>query len=62
MVAAMTDDGRAGNPRPLFSVAGWANYDVMDNGARFVAIVRESVGYEQPLTILLNWRRALGIQ
>ena len=62
MVATMTDDGRPGHPQPLLSAAGWANYDVMDNGARFVAIVRESVGYEQPLTILLNWQRALGIQ
>lgn len=62
MVATTSDDGRPGHPQPLFSAAGWANYDVMDNGARFVAIVRQSVGYEQPLTILLNWQVALGIQ
>jgi Tol biopolymer transport system component len=62
MSAPVTEDGRPGNPVPLFPATSWANFDVMDNGARFVAIVRESVGYEQPLTVLLNWRQMMGTQ
>jgi len=62
MVVPVDADGRSGNPMPLFAAPRWSNFDVMDNGARFVAIVRESVAYEQPLTVLLNWRQVIGTQ
>jgi Tol biopolymer transport system component len=62
MVATVSEDGRPGSPTPLFQANGWANFDVMDNGARFIAIERLSVAYEQPLTVLLNWQRALGVR
>jgi hypothetical protein len=60
MVAAIKADGRPADPVPLFATDRWANYDVMDDGARFLAIVRESVAVEQPLTVLLNWRQVIG--
>ena len=56
MAVTFDADGRPRNPVALFAASGWTTFDVMDNGERFVAIVRESVGYEQPLTILLNWQ------
>ena len=62
MVVTVTEDGRPGSPTALFQADGWANFDVMDNGARFVAIERLSAGYEQPLTVLLDWQRALGVR
>ena len=62
MAATVSEDGHPGSSAALFQANGWANFDVMDNGARFVAIERLSVGYEQPLTVLLNWQRALGVR
>jgi Tol biopolymer transport system component len=36
----------------------WSDFDVAPDG-RFVAIVRESVGAQQPLTVVVNWRSRL---
>jgi serine/threonine protein kinase/Tol biopolymer transport system component len=46
-----------GEARPLFRVAGphgWAGFDVAPDGQRFLAIVRELVGSEQPLTVAVD--------
>jgi eukaryotic-like serine/threonine-protein kinase len=59
MVATVTGDGQPGNPKPLIPAGTWSGFDVMDDGSRFVAIARESVGNEQPLTVLLNWQRVI---
>jgi hypothetical protein len=56
MATTVSADGRPGAPMALFPANTWTNFDVMENGARFVAIVQQSVGYEQPLTVLLNWQ------
>jgi Tol biopolymer transport system component len=60
LVAAIKADGRPADPVPLFATDRWANFEVMDDGARFLAIVRESLAVEQPLTVLLNWRQVIG--
>ena len=51
--------GRPGTPVALFHADRWTDFDVMPDGMRFVAIVQESIASEEPLTILLNWRRML---
>jgi serine/threonine protein kinase len=47
-----------GNARLLLDSARtgvWSDFDVAANG-RFVAIVSESIGAQQPLTVMVNWR------
>jgi serine/threonine protein kinase len=46
-----------GEPRVLFRTPGphrWAGFDVTPDGQRFLAIVPEVVGAEQPLTVAVN--------
>jgi hypothetical protein len=38
----------------------WKHYDVAVDGARFVAIVTDVRGDEQPLTVVLNWTAEAG--
>jgi hypothetical protein len=48
-----------GQPSPLFALAGrriWKDYDVSHDGKRFLAIVTDLLGDEQPLTVVTNWR------
>ena len=48
-----------GQPTPLFALAGrriWKDYDVAPDGKRFLAIVTDLLGDEQPLTVVTNWR------
>jgi hypothetical protein len=48
-----------GQPSPLFALAGrriWKDYDVAPDGKRFLAIVTDLLGDEQPLTVVTNWR------
>jgi serine/threonine protein kinase/Tol biopolymer transport system component len=52
-----------GPPRPLFTVPGrrvWKDYDVSPDGSRFLAIVTDVRGDEQPLTVVLNWTAEAG--
>ncbi len=60
MLVPVDADGRTGAPAPLFDARGWSDFDVMDNGTRFVALIREVVGAEQPLTVLVNWGQVIG--
>jgi hypothetical protein len=51
-----------GSPRPLFALPGkrsWKDYDVAPDGSRFLAIVTDVRGDEQPLSVVLNWTAAL---
>jgi len=51
-----------GTPRPLFLLPGrrvWKDYDVAPDG-RFLAIVTDVRGDEQPLTVVLNWTAEAG--
>ena len=51
-----------GRPRPLFTLTGrrvWKDYDVAPDG-RFLAIVTDVRGDEQPLTVVLNWTADAG--
>jgi Tol biopolymer transport system component len=45
-----------GAPEPLFAPAGrrWVDFDVNPDGSRFLAIVPEVVGPEQPLTVAIG--------
>jgi hypothetical protein len=48
-----------GTPVSLFTLPGrriWKDYDVALDGSRFLAIVTDVLGDEQPLTVVLNWR------
>jgi Tol biopolymer transport system component len=48
--------------KPLFALTGrrtWKDYDVSPDGLRFLAIVTDVLGDEQPLTVVLNWTAAL---
>jgi eukaryotic-like serine/threonine-protein kinase len=48
-----------GQPTPLFVLPGrriWKDYDVSADGKRFLAIVTDLLGDEQPLTVISNWR------
>ena len=52
-----------GPPRPLFRLTGrrvWKDYDVAPDGSRFLAIVTDVRGDEQPLTVVLNWTAEAG--
>ena len=47
-----------GTPVTLFSLkgrGGWSEFDVSPDGKRFLAVIRETVANEQPLTVVLNW-------
>jgi Tol biopolymer transport system component len=55
-----------GRPTPLFSISerlgrpggashSWQAFDVSPDGQRFLAIVPEVIGEEQPLTVVWNW-------
>jgi hypothetical protein len=61
---ALTVDAnrRPGAATALFAAPGWTSFDVLDNGTRFAAVISESIGYEQPLTVLLDWRRKIGVR
>jgi len=48
-----------GQPTPLFALPGrriWKDYDVAPDGKRFLAIVTDLLGDEQPMTVVTNWR------
>jgi len=47
-----------GTPVPLFVLNGsapWIDFDVAADGKRFLAIIPETVGDEQPLSVIVNW-------
>jgi Tol biopolymer transport system component len=46
-----------GKPETLFALTsrGWRGFDVTRDGKRFLAIVPQTLGDEQPLTAILNW-------
>jgi Tol biopolymer transport system component/predicted Ser/Thr protein kinase len=48
--------GKPGQARVLFDARNWVDYDVARDG-RFIAIVSQKVGAEQPLAVILNWRQ-----
>jgi dipeptidyl aminopeptidase/acylaminoacyl peptidase len=51
--------GVVGVPAALFATAPrWSEFDV-DASGRFVAVVTESRGAQQPLTVVVNWTAAL---
>ena len=62
MVASIDASGQPAAPKPLFRADNWRDYEVMANGARFVAIVGLLDAQNQPLTMLVNWHRVLGAQ
>ncbi len=47
-----------GKPETLFTLKGkpWIDFDVSPDGKRLLAVVRELVAEEQPLTAILHWR------
>jgi Tol biopolymer transport system component len=52
-----------GKPVPLFVLPGqrvWKDYDVAPDGRRFLAIVTDVRGDQQPLTVVLNWTAEAG--
>ena len=55
MAAPIDASGMPGTARPLFDVRGWGDFDVARDG-RFVAIVAEVLGREQPLSVIVNWK------
>ena len=48
--------GTPGAARVLFDARTWFDYDVARDG-RFIAVVTQKVGAEQPLAVILNWRK-----
>jgi hypothetical protein len=47
-----------GTPATLFAVperASWSDFAVSPEGQRFLSISSESRGFEQPITVVLNW-------
>jgi hypothetical protein len=59
---AIRSGARARVARPLFALPGkrsWKDYDVAPDGSRFLAIVTDVRGDEQPLSVVLNWTAAL---
>jgi len=56
MAASIDAAGVPGTPRALFDVKGWLDYDVTQDG-RFIAVVSQIVGAEQPLAVIVNWPR-----
>ena len=55
MAAPIDASGAPGTPRALFDVKDWLDYDVARDG-RFIAVVSQVVGAEQPLAVIVNWR------
>jgi hypothetical protein len=55
MAVAVDQSGHPGTPQALFETSGWADYDVLSGGTRFIVNVAKSTATEQPLTVLLNW-------
>ncbi len=55
----LDEQGRPGRPQLMFETSRWQDYDVLDGGRRFVAIVVRSAGVELPLTVVLNARRLM---
>jgi len=55
MIAPIDAAGMPGTPRALFAVPAWLDYDVARDG-RFVAVVQQVIGAEQPLAVIVNWR------
>ncbi len=55
MAAPIDEAGVPGTPRALFDVKDWLDYDVARDG-RFIAVVSQVVGAEQPLAVIVNWR------
>ena len=52
-----------GSPRSLFALPGrrvWKDYDVAPDGSRFLAIVTDVRGDQQPMTVVLNWTAEAG--
>ena len=48
-----------GQPTKLFALPGrrsWKDFDVSPDGARFLAIVTDVLGDEEPLTVITNWK------
>lgn len=47
----------AGPPRRLFALAGrrWIDFEVAPDGGRFLALVPQVVGNEQPATVIVGW-------
>jgi Tol biopolymer transport system component len=56
MAAAIDAGGVPGQPRVLFDVPRWIDFDVARDG-RFVAVVTQVIAAEQPLAVIVNWRR-----
>jgi Tol biopolymer transport system component len=46
-----------GKPSVLFRVTGkpWRDFDISRDGARFLAVVQEVDGNENPLNVVVNW-------
>jgi Tol biopolymer transport system component len=59
MAVAVDQSGHPGTPKALFDTIGWADYDVLSGGTRFIANIAKSTATEQPLSILLNWPQLL---
>jgi hypothetical protein len=55
MAAPVDAAGMPGRPRVLFDVRTWLDYDVARDG-RFIAVVSQFNGAEQPLAVIVNWR------
>ena len=56
MAAPIDASGLPGPPRVLFDVPRWNDFDVARDG-RFIAVVTQVVGAEQPLAVIVNWGR-----
>ncbi len=58
MAASIDAAGVPGTPRALFDVKDWLDYDVAQDG-RFIAVVSQIVGAEQPLAVIVELARAV---
>jgi Tol biopolymer transport system component/predicted Ser/Thr protein kinase len=56
MAVPIDASGKPGEARVLFDARNWVDYDVARDG-RFIAIVSQKVGAEQPLAVIVNWRQ-----
>jgi serine/threonine protein kinase/Tol biopolymer transport system component len=54
MAAPIDAAGVPGQPRALFNVARWLDYDIARDG-RILAVVLEVIAADQPLTVIVNW-------
>jgi hypothetical protein len=54
MEVEISPSGAPGTARARFNATGWQDFDVAADG-RFIAVVSEVVGREQPLSVLVNW-------